>query len=291
MVEVTQGGKFFLLRHSLKGADEGRGVALFDNFTALNAQRVAQELLRLSPPSNPRGVDIRYVALAIAKDCITDTTDATLGQYAPPKARAKFLGDHRVRNFNALLRDTDKRRKSLPRLKANMQAANLVSLIEANCAAEKTPKCDTTGATITREIARRSTANLFPPPAGTCPTDDCLFVTDTLTRFMIDREGARQLKDSPDQMETLQIALYRFFLEPVGVDVNNWSMSVNSEEARSPYHGAPYDMRSETYTFGDLFRAEYIPEIQRVLTQALQGTDTSCAGLAKASLEAFKNVK
>lgn len=69
----TRGGDFLTLHHSKKGStsDEGRGVALFDNFSGFNAQRVAQELLVHPRDPMKEEADIRPIALAIAENCVT----------------------------------------------------------------------------------------------------------------------------------------------------------------------------------------------------------------------------
>ncbi len=128
-------GKVFLRVESQspgKGTktDEGRGVALFDFFTKYNALRVAQELADF--PIDP--VDIRPVALAIAKHCVEAKT---LGKYAPKDALTKLLAHHtnldgNIKNFPDLLADTLKRMHSLPKLKADFEIENLKGLIMAN---------------------------------------------------------------------------------------------------------------------------------------------------------------
>ncbi len=66
--DVQQGGPYLVMHHLGKGfaTDEGRAVALFDNYSALNAQRVAQELKDKFDKEGVQYVDIRPVALAIA---------------------------------------------------------------------------------------------------------------------------------------------------------------------------------------------------------------------------------
>lgn len=261
-IAVTQGGKYLRLQATSKGAntDEGRGVALFDNFTATNARRVAQELADF--PVNP--VDVRYVALAITKGCVAAKT---LGKYAPKEALDKLLAfqtglDAAVKTFPDLLADTRKRMESLPMLKANLQAGNLKGLIEANGGTASPER-------VTANIARRSKTN----PAET-------FNLDKNTGFMIDREFYDAATRPPrSDEETLKMALYRLYLEPLGVAVDTWSMSVKTGTTSG---------RHRTYTFGDLFRAEYAPQIRANLETALGVAATAtCSDLAGNSIKQY----
>ena len=124
-LNVTQGGKYLTMHSSSKTiiSDEGRGVALFDNLSALNSRRVAQELAdKFDKEVDGAGkavqvVDIRPVALAIAGGgtdgpCKLDGTN--LGDYAPQAALDAFLAYQGVKTFAALYADTLTRRQSLP---------------------------------------------------------------------------------------------------------------------------------------------------------------------------------
>lgn len=65
--------------------------------------------------------------------------------------------------------------------------------------------------------------------------------------------------------ETLKIALYRLYLEPLGVAVDTWSMSVRRFSNTTG--------RNRTYTFGDLFSSPfgfYIKEIDARLRDSLR---------------------
>jgi len=259
--------KYLRVTHFDKGTrtDEGRGVALFDSFSAYNAKRVAQELVDF--PIDP--VDIRPVALAVAKDCITANT---LGKYAPKDALKKLLQFHTNldasidNKFPNLLADTRKRMESLPKLKADLETENLKALIMANGGAP-------TDQMIKAQLALRSNKN---------PSQ--MFRFDTLTGFMIDREYYDAATDPPNSdNETLKIALFRLYLEPLGVAVDTWSMSVQSDLNNVD--------RNTTYTFGDLFSSSfglYIPEIKSQLQAALGLPATvTCNDLAAASVRQF----
>jgi hypothetical protein len=252
--DIGNGRKFLRVQSDSPGkgtkTDEGRGVALFDLLTDLNAKRIAQELADFPP--NP--VDIRPVALAIVSDCLTA---ATLGKYAPKAALTKLLAYHTgldptIKTFPDLLDDTRKRMHSLPKLKADLQLENLNGLIAANGSAGVNPQA---------EMALRSNKN----PGVT-------FEVDATTGFMIDRE----LYDRNN--EVLKMALFRLFLEPLGVAVETWSMSVKTS--------ARNDARNATYTFGDLFQSQYVPVIQSMLMTTVGG-DRSCSGLSAASIKQY----
>jgi cysteine-rich repeat protein len=262
VTDVMQGGAYLTLHHSRNlASDEGRGVALFDQFSGYNARRVAQELIDFlnDPIVNPRKVDIRPIALAIADRCVTA---ANLSDFASDTAQAAFRRFHNVSSFDELVTKTNEARHSLPQRKANLQGQNLKGLIEAEDLNPILP----TPENITREIARRSQEG---------------FPLDTLTKFMIDRE---------DYGENTTIALFRFFLEPWRTVqvlceaswVQTWSMGVIC--------------RSETYTFADVFSGLITPpyrsEIIERLTEALlaENKEVSCdapGGLKTASKEAF----
>ena len=264
--EVQQGGDFLRLHSPSKPADsdEGRGVALFDNFTidltagmpGPNPRRIAQSILDYV--KDPAVVDVRYVALAIAKGCIMENT---LGKFATKEDLTKFIAfqtrktQGAVTDFKSLVADTDMQRKSLPQLKANLQSRNLEELIKANG--------DTvTGDRVNANIAQRSTE-------GRYSTDSVKGMG-----WMIDRElyGG----------QNTTIALLRLYLEPLPpnkddakLPVDEWSMSVLE--------------RSTTYTFGDLL-PQYITQLQSALTTALtdQGKKVdTCSDLAAGSIKAF----
>src|SRR5260370_27942464 len=111
------------------------------------------------------------------------------------------------------------------------------------------------------EIDRRSNQNFPPPPE---------VVTVDPASGLIDRELYGD--------EDLKIALFRLFLEPLGVAVDTWSMSVQSFET-----GAE---RNLTYTFGDLLLAQYIPRITAKLEADLGGAMT-CPQLSAASIKQY----
>lgn len=265
LISVDQGGRYLRVTHSEKFAqnqntDEGPAVALFDFFTDYNALRVAQELVDF--PIVP--VDIRSVALAIVSqdattgnECFPDATRNTLRKFAKNNALRKLLAYHTgidpsIKSFADLLADTRTRMQRLPKLKADLQAKNLKGLIEATGGAA-TPD------TITDDVARRSKE---------------AFRLDALTGFMVDREFY------DENNEAMRLALFRFFLEPVGVAVETWSMSVQSDLEPAE--------RNATYTFGDLFSTKYVPPLRDKLKTSLGVASVTCNDLAAASVRAYR---
>ena len=265
-ISVDQGGTYLTLHHSNRDdPDEGRGTALFDNFTEFNRRRVAQELL----DHIPKTPDIRPVALAIARGCVNANN---LSNFAAPSFLDMFERHH-GKKFPELVNDTRTRRESLPQKKADLQALNLGG---DNLACNDQFPCENRGLirenpggesptpeTITRQIALRSKEG---------------FQLDKLTKFMIDRELTPSF-----ETENTMIALFRFFLEPLNVAVDKWSMS----------NATPGRKRNETYTFGDHFSAiapTYTSQIISELTRALQAEGTvvtQCRDLEIASMKAF----
>jgi hypothetical protein len=278
---VKQGGRYLLLHHSKNDPDEGRGVELFDNFTQYNARRVAQELL--DHPKEP--VDIRPIALAIAKKCVNADN---LNAFAPQAALDAFERYHGVMSFDELLKDTRERRESLPQMKANLQAENLggaspYGLIRENDPDKKQPDAET----ITQQVFRRSRQGFELDMLTECriggETDGC----------MIDREIYQRINEQgiiiEDQDKT--IAFFRFFLEPPKVDPTT-GMEVDDSRVRVDKWSLSVRERSETYTFGDLFFM-YIDQITSALTEALTKEGQleepiTCDALAAASRKAFE---
>ena len=235
---VKQGGNYLTLHHSGRvDPDEGRGTALFDQFTALNAQRVAQELL--SHPKEP--VDIRPIALAIAKGCVNANN---LTDFAPQAALDAFERHHEM-SFDELLEDTREQRGMLPKLKADLQAENLggdppFGLIRENDPEKKKPSAET----ITQQVFRRSKQNFELDKVTECRTDS------KIDGCMIDRE--RKATPTFFETESTTIALFRFFLEPPKVDPTT-GMEVDKSGVRVDTWSLSVLGRSQTYTFGDLF--------------------------------------
>ena len=272
--QVGQGRTFFTIFHpTLRMGDEGRGVQQFDGLGGLdgnlNQQRIARELRGY--PMMP--VDIRPIALAIAKGCVKEQiipsmpVDSDGIPFLTPQALA-FFNDRNGMNLDQLFHDTLARRHDLPRRKADLQRLNLAGpdgLITAYGAFtdDGVPAPEKLVERIRQEVFRR-------------PHD--LGALDPTTGFMIDRERYHQDEPLPDVEVNpginTQIALFRFFLEPLGVPVDKWSMSVRG--------------RSRTYTFADVF-STYIGTIQTELEGSLPGPH-DCPTLLTASNTQFTSL-
>ena len=261
-VNVNQGGAYYRMPSTSNPADpdEGRAVVMFDNFSGLNGKRVAREL----KDWDTSVVDIRPLALAIAKNCVDPTK---LTDFAPQAAIDAFVAYHEalrkalyplrpaIGKFDDLLADTLARQQGLPQIKANEEATNVKALIVAN----NDPLFPNSPVTITGQVARRSQQT---------------YRLDMKTGFMIDRENYNQ------NNETRKIALFRFFLEPSHEPVFRWSMSVDKDKL------AIRDPR--TYTFGDVFKDKYlisaiIPTLEGVLSP------NDCNTLKGRSFSTFDN--
>lgn len=258
--DVTRGGNLITLHHStIPGSDEGRGVHFFDllgSFTSSpNEIRIADEVNEHGYATGSVPIDVRPVALAIAKDCLTADLTAAGGPRVTAPAlvdRTAFFDARNGMDIGELITDTRLRAKSLPRRKADIQRWNLdrtndIYMRPSPPAPE--PKkgliheydgTTTVGTTIgferlRNEVFRRP--NDFPSP------DD-----EVMGGVYVDREE--------HAYNNGRMALFRYFLEPLGVSVDKWSMGVRG--------------RSRTYTFADVFDSGYIPGLRALFEQSLR---------------------
>jgi Divergent InlB B-repeat domain len=239
---VMRGGSYVTLRHSASPpGDEGRGVRLFDALGGLagtlkpNQRRIADELAshRFATGSVP--IDVRPIALAITKNCLSINTAAnTVTSTSVSSPLSVDLGFFTARSgmgINEIVTDTRTRAQSLPRRKADIQKLNLAREIDAYLAgtdpanglvlqygAATTAGTDNSLARLRQEVFRR-------------PIDLGGPDSTVMNGIYVDRE-----QYTPN---TNLVALYRYFLEPLGVSVDKWSMGVRG--------------RSRTYTFADVF--------------------------------------
>ena len=214
---VPQGGPYLTIDQATDSStedvdgnpDQGRGIELFDELTTHNAQRVRRELVKYSKSGT---IDVRPIAAAIAHSC-TEINPNSFNTILTADQILILNKHHGHIDFDALKRDTRERRESLPRRKADIQKFNLDGLdgLSDGLIRANDPDDTTDVARIRKEVFRR--------PGG----------RDEITRLMVDREvyGDYDTK----------IALFRFFLEPLGIAVDKWSMSVRG--------------RSRSYTFAD----------------------------------------
>lgn len=248
---VTRGGTFITLHHSTDvTGDEGRAVNFFDFLgglgtasSNLNSKRVADELINHHHATGSVPIDVRPVALAIAKQCFNIDGTTVRSTPAHTGIDLAFFNSRNGMNAGELLSDTRARAESLPRRKADMQKLNLhrdgdVYVAGADPADGLIPQYtstptatpDTSLTRLRQEVFRRPTRPIAP---DTCVGPTVLLCPDAtaLGAIYVDRELHR--------INAEQVALYRYFLEPLGVSVDKWSMGVRG--------------RSRTYTFADVF--------------------------------------
>ncbi|HJU06104.1 MAG TPA: hypothetical protein VJ692_13215 [Nitrospiraceae bacterium] len=271
---VTRGGSFVTLHHSnIPMSDEGRGVRFFDALgglvatTRFNQQRIADELIshRFATGSVP--IDVRPIALAISTGCVSNPD--TLA--APGTTARAFFDARNGMSFSALETDTRTRRlsptglpttrQSLPRRKADIEKINLNrtgdpyldaptnGLIQQYGAAT-TAGTDTSPSRLRQEVFRR-------------PIDLGLADVSGMGGVYVDREDY----ETSLLKENTKITLFRYFLEPLGVSVDKWSMGVRG--------------RSRAYTFADVFGG-YISVMNDLAGNSYLGhvaTTTDCAQL------------
>lgn len=254
---------FVVLQHPNTGVgasrfdpDEGRATNFFNNlYIGLNPQRIVDEMSPRPPAANIFAtgsvpIDVRPIALAIARSCISVSGGSNIGSMqtisgVTDPAVLAFFNTRNGLSFNDVYDDTRRRAQSMTRRKADIQKWNLdragdpyvysgvgadpvVGLIDRDEAATDgivppTPAASKRLRQIRQEVFRR-------------PVDPGHPDETAMGRIYVDRED-----DSTDGTfdNTAPISLYRYFLEPLGVPVDKWSMGVRG--------------RSRTYSFADNF--------------------------------------
>lgn len=264
---VTRGGAHVLLHHTsdVSGTGvgvEGRGVQLFDLLGgldgSLNAQRIADELINHRFATGSVPIDVRPLTMAISKRCLgvdRTTTPFTIAPALAPAIIGFFEARNGAMNIDAVVKDTDTRAtttpetsrlRSLPRRKADIQKFNFDrtddfyllaaenGLLQEYGANTTVVPTDTMMDRVRKEVFRR------PPDLG-APDGT------VMGGIYVDREDYGYNTD--------RVALYRFFLEPLGVSVDKWSMSVRG--------------RSRSYNFADVFSTYanvFEPQLRTSLT-------------------------
>lgn len=264
---VNQEGRYVTLRHSgppgsMPGlinetyaspvSDEGRGVQLFDLLGGLdgqlNARRIVDELINHRYATSDIQIDVRPIALAIARGYVT--VDAATNTIRPVIATDLAFFNNRngltvtgYNSINDLVADTRRRAESLPRRKADIQKFNLDRTTTDGTDTDANPDPDPYLATA--DIGQPDSLGLIQQYApGLAGTPDVR--RREIFRRSIDLGG----RDNTDigrvavdrethGSNTRAVALFRYFLEPLGVPVDKWSMSVRG--------------RSRAYNFADVF--------------------------------------
>jgi hypothetical protein len=249
---VVRQGEFVTLHQSTQvGSDEGRGVELFDRLSANpNPLRIADEVVNHRVATGNVAIDVRPIALAIAQGCITVDGGTTVGSTqsitsvpalsgASTAAFAFFNSRHGLTSFNQVYDDTRLRSWSLTLRKADIQKITFDRSVDPyaydsdlSVAPPPPPIIDgliqrwgattSAGTSVTLERMRQEVFRRSIGPGGPDNT--------VMMGIYVDREIVTN---------TEQVALFRYFLEPLGVSVDKWSMGVRG--------------RSRTYTFADVF--------------------------------------
>jgi hypothetical protein len=281
LTPVHHAGAFVTLFHeSPRFADEGRGVQLFDllggNDGNLNQRRIADELANHRYATGNVYVDPRPVALAIARECLSINSGLNTVQSSPSGLAIdqEFFTSRNGMSVNSLRADTLARLKSIPRRKADIARLNLhrdgdvyvtsatiVSGLIQQYGATTSASTDTSLPRLRSEVFRR-------------PIDDGMADFTVMGGVLVDRESYSSNTDT--------VTLYRYFLEPLGVAVDRWSLGVRG--------------RSRTYGFADVF-STYTTEIQNALESSLtadpvQGLSApyTCANLIPAVNSTLSNL-
>jgi Divergent InlB B-repeat domain len=254
---------------NVSDSDEGRGVELFDRLTALNSTRVGDEVAKHLTGSASAPVEPRPIALAIALGCLTVNADGVLGTAGgwaglavPTFDTSYFNARHDGTNLQRVYTDTLERMNALPRRKADIQKENLDRRNDTYVARlpDDSPLAPTDGLIqrygaktlggSTGVDARRNDRlqqEVFQRPQDRGHPD-----VSEIGGDMVDREDSTI---STSFINVQKMSLYRYFLEPLGISVDKWSMGVRG--------------RSRTYTFADLlsgFESAMIAEVQSSLT-------------------------
>jgi mono/diheme cytochrome c family protein len=271
---VTQGGRYVTLRvanpipppsndnYTNPGSDEGRGVQFFDLLGGLdgtlNPQRIADELIDHRFATGSVGIDVRPITLAIAGNCLSINTagSGTITSTPALTVNFSFFNDRNgVAGINDVVSNTRTRAQTLPQRKADIQKINLDRvgdpyLINPENGLILQHGSGTSAGTST--ATSRIRQEVFQRPLEGFPGD-----STSIGGLYIDRE----LYSS----NTNKIALFRYFLEPLGVSVDKWSMGVRG--------------RSRTYTFADVF-GSYLNVLESEMRTSLGlGSSTSCSAV------------
>lgn len=262
---VVRNADFVLLQHPDTGvgaprfdSTEGRATNFFNNlYLGLNPQRIVDEMIPRAPATSIFAtgsvpIDVRPIALAIAQSCITVSGGGPGSNIASTQTisgvtSASALAFFNARNgmsFNDVYDDTRRRAQSMTRRKADIQKRNLDRAGDPyvyGAGADPVQgmidryEADTDGLVPATPAANKRLRQLrqevFRRPIGPGHPDET-----AMGRIYVDRED-----DSTDGSKdnTTWMSLYRYFLEPLGVPVDKWSMGVRG--------------RSRTYSFADNF--------------------------------------
>lgn len=280
---VVQGGTSFVTLHhsNIPGSDEGRGVRFFDalgglagtlpGHTPVNQTRIADELTGNIPyfATGSVPIDIRPIALAITKSvpggggCLQRdaATNRVISLTMTPLVDLSFFDSRNGLTINEVFNDTERRAltpppppplmpearsRILPRRKADIQKLNFDRTGDVYLVAPEDGLIQEYGARTsagTSVTVDRLRQEVFRRPITGFSGDSTV-----MGGIYVDREF---------YSNTEQVALYRYFLEPLGVSVDKWSMNVRG--------------RSRAYNFADVFDS-YLDVFEPTLRTSLTTT-------------------
>jgi hypothetical protein len=238
---VDRGGHFARLQHTASFADEGRGVQLFDLLGGadgqINAERIADELIDHRWATGSVGIDVRPIALAVATPGCLNVSGSTITATSstPLSIDLSFFNARNGMTIDQLITDTEKRARSLTKRKADIQRINLDRTGGMGATDDPYLLFSAPDGGLIREFGagtgapgdtsiQRLRQEVFQRPIDAGGGDGTV-----MGGIYVDRELPSNFRP---------VALFRYFLEPLGVSVDKWSMGVRG--------------RSRTYTFADV---------------------------------------
>lgn len=273
---VIRDGSFITLHHSnIASSDEGRGVRFFDALGGLagtlNQQRIADEMISHHYATGGFLIDIRPIALAITKGFITlNAAKTAIVSTTPLSVDLSFFDARNGATINQVYTDTRTREESLTRRRADIEKLNfdrtkpdgsldVYGVGPINGLVQQYGVSTSAGTSIAPGRIRQE---VFRRPIDLGNPD-----ATVMGGIYVDRELYSSIT-------TDKLALYRYFLEPLGISVDKWSMSVRG--------------RSRTYTFADVF-STYIsvfdPELKSSLDNPVDPRYRPVPGLTNANNE------
>jgi len=254
---TTPKSDFVTLHHSSSPrSDVGRGVMFLAQMSdGPNATRVADEIKTHRFATGGAPIDVRALALAIASRCIThtggdaiaDTQDISLA--LSPSVRA-FFDARNGMTFNEVYDDTLRRQQSLPLRKADIEKLTLHRAGDHYILDENGPGVPPAAEPLNGLIDAYGAATSGIAGGAGGGDAGLARLRQEIFRRPIDRGGPdatvmggaivdRETYTFGGFNNTAAIALFRYFLEPLGVAVDKWSTGVRG--------------RSRTYTFSASF--------------------------------------
>lgn len=266
--------------------DEGRAVRFFDALGGLvvapgepgnfNAQRIADELIHHEFATGSNPIDVRPIAIAICDGLIQISDGAVSSNVlgSPLTIDLSFFdnGHHRILTpdptvpevappavpparsmVDLLLEDTENRTKSIPIRKTQAQKHNLDRQLDTYVRWRPPVRPVVLGEA--DGLFREYSAPAIPNPDLTQLRQEAFYRPRETFRASTFINGNVFVDREDYDPNTGLVTLFRYFLEPLGVSVDKWSMGVRG--------------RSRAYAFADVFNSGYLPVISSILKASL----------------------